>query len=54
MSNAGGEYKFDKFLTTLKDNEINVLQSILHTPQQNSHVEHFICTYMDKAEATCH
>ena len=32
MSDAGGEYKSDKFLTMLKDNGINVLQSVPHTP----------------------
>ena len=53
MSDAGGEYKSDKFLTTLKDNGINVLQSVLHTPQQNGHAECFMCTCMDKAIALC-
>ena len=54
MSDAGGEYKSDKFLTMLKDNGINVLQSVPHTPQQNGCAEHFIHTYMDKAEAMRH
>ena len=54
MSNTGGEYKSDKFLTTLKDNGINVLQSVPHTPQQNSCAEHFMRTCIDKAEAMRH
>jgi hypothetical protein len=33
MSDAGGEYKSDAFLKTLKDVEIKILQSALHTPQ---------------------
>ena len=51
---AGGEYKSDKFLTTLKDNGINVLQSVPHTPQQNGCAEHFMHTCIDKAEAMRH
>jgi hypothetical protein len=54
MSNAGGEYKSDKFLTMLKDNGINILQSVPHTPQQNGHAECFMRTCMDKAEAMHH
>ena len=54
MSDAGGEYKSNKFLTTLKDNGINVLQSVPHTPQQNGRAERFMRTCMDKAEAMCH
>jgi transposase InsO family protein len=49
MSNAGGEYKSKEFMCTLKDNGIEVLQSIPHMPQQNGHAEHFIYTCMDKA-----
>jgi transposase InsO family protein len=33
MSNAGGEYKSNAFLKTLKDAEIKILQSAPHTPQ---------------------
>jgi hypothetical protein len=51
MSDAGGEYKSDVFLKTLKDPGIKVLQSIPHTPQQNGHAEHFMCTVMDKAQS---
>ena len=54
MSDVGGEYKSDKFLTMLKDIKINVLQFVPHTPQQNSCAEHFMHTCMDKAEAMCH
>ena len=53
MSDAGGEYKSDTFIRTLKDAGIKILQSAPHTPQQNGHAEHFICTVMDKAQAIC-
>jgi transposase InsO family protein len=33
MSDAGGEYKSNAFLKTLKDAGIKILQSALHTPQ---------------------
>jgi transposase InsO family protein len=51
MSDAGGEYKSDVFLKTLKDAGITVLQSTPHTPQQNGHAERFMRTIMDKAQA---
>jgi transposase InsO family protein len=51
MSDAGGEYKSDTFLKTLKDAGIKILQSALHTPQQNGHAECFMCTIMDKAQS---
>ena len=51
MSNAGGEYKSNTFLKTLKDAEIKILQSALHTPQQNGCAECFMCTTMDKAQS---
>jgi transposase InsO family protein len=51
MSDAGGEYKSNEFLNTLKDYGIKVLQSAPHTPQQNGHAEQFNCTCMDKAQA---
>jgi hypothetical protein len=51
MSDAGGEYKSDIFIKTLKDNGIKVLQSIPYTPQQNGCAECFMCTCMDKAQA---
>ena len=51
MSDAGGEYKSDAFLKTLKDAGIKILQSAPHTPQQNGHAERFMCTIMDKAES---
>ena len=35
MSDAGGEYKSDAFINVLKDAGIKILQSVLHTPQQN-------------------
>jgi hypothetical protein len=51
MSDARGEYKSDAFLKTLKDTEIKILQSALHTPQQNGYAEHFMHTIMDKAQS---
>ena len=54
MSDAGGEYKSDEFICTLKDNGIKVLQSVPRTPQQNEHAECFMRTCMDKAESMCH
>jgi len=51
MSDAGGEYKSDAFLKTLKDAGIKILQSAPHTPQQNGHAEHFMRTIMDKAQS---
>ena len=50
MSDAGGEYKLDVFTKTLKDAGIKILQSVLHTPQQNGHAEHFMHTVMEKSE----
>ena len=51
MSDAGGEYKSDAFLKTLKDAGIKILQSAPHTPQQNGRAERFMRTVMDKAQA---
>jgi transposase InsO family protein len=51
MSDAGGEYKSNAFLKTLKDVEIKILQSAPHTPQQNGCAEHFMHTIMDKAQS---
>jgi transposase InsO family protein len=51
MSDAGREYKSDAFLKVLQENGIRVLQSVLHTPQQNGCTECFNQTSMDKAEA---
>jgi hypothetical protein len=51
MSDAGGEYKSDAFLKTLKDAGIRILQSALHTPQQNGCAERFMHTIMDKAQS---
>ena len=51
MSDAGGEYKSDAFIRTLKDVGIKILQNALHTSQQNGHAEHFMHTVMDKAQA---
>jgi transposase InsO family protein len=53
MSDAGGEYKSDAFLKTLKDAGIKILQSAPHTPQQNGRTERFMRTIMDKAQAMC-
>jgi transposase InsO family protein len=54
MSDAGGEYKSEAFLKTLKDAGIKILQSAPHTPQQNGQAECFMRTLMDKAEAMRH
>src|SRR6201996_3091849 len=54
MSDAGGEYKSDAFLKTLKDAGTKILQSVPHTPQQNGRAERFMRTIMDKAEAMRH
>jgi hypothetical protein len=51
MSDAGGEYKSDAFLKTLKDAGIKILQSAPHTPQQNGCAERFMRTVIDKAES---
>jgi hypothetical protein len=51
MSDAGGEYKSDEFLKTLKDEGIKILQSAPYTPQQNGRAERFMRTIMDKAQA---
>ena len=51
MSNARGKYKSNAFDVLLKQHGIKILQSTLHTPQQNGHVERFMHTMMDKAEA---
>jgi transposase InsO family protein len=51
MSDAGGEYKSDTFLKTLKDAGIKILQSAPHTPQQNGCTERFMHTVMDKAQS---
>jgi transposase InsO family protein len=51
MSDARGEYKSNAFLKTLKDVEIRILQSALHTSQQNGRAECFMRTIMDKAQS---
>ena len=53
MSDAGGEYKSDVFLNTLKDQGICILQSAPYTPQQNGCTECFMYTCMDKPQAMC-
>lgn len=51
MSDAGGEYKSEVFLNTLKDQGIRILQSTPYTPQQNDRAERFMHTCMDKVQA---
>jgi hypothetical protein len=51
MSDAGGEYKSDAFLKTLKDAGFKILQSAPHSPQQNGHAERFMHTVIDKAQS---
>jgi hypothetical protein len=54
MSDAGGEYKSNTFLKALKDEGIKILQSALHTPQQDGYAKCLMCTLMDKAKAMHH
>ncbi|TFY60406.1 hypothetical protein EVJ58_g5173 [Rhodofomes roseus] len=54
MSDAGGEYKSEVFDKMLKDEGIQILQSLPHTPQENGRVERLNRTIMDKAEAMRH
>ena len=54
MSDAGGEYKSNTFDVLLKQHGINILQSTPYILQQNGHMERFMHTMMDKAEAMCH
>src|SRR5580693_8563954 len=51
MSDAGGEYKSDAFLSVLKAKGIKILQSVPFVPQQNGHAERFNRTIMDKEGA---
>jgi hypothetical protein len=50
MSDAGREYKSDVFDNMLCDERVKILTSTLHIPQQNGRAEHFMRTFMDKAE----
>jgi Integrase core domain len=51
MSDAGGEYKSEAFLKTLKDMGISIKQSAPHTPQQNGCAECLMHTLMDKVQS---
>jgi transposase InsO family protein len=51
MSDAEGEYKSDVFDNMLCNQEIKILTSTPHTPQQNGRAERFMRTFIDKAEA---
>ena len=51
MSDAGGEYKSEAFLRTLKDAGIIIKQSAPHTPQQNGCAEYLMHILMDEAQA---
>jgi hypothetical protein len=51
MSDVGGEYKSNLFIKMLKDEGIEILQSVPHTHQQNGRAEHIIRTLMEKSEA---
>jgi Integrase core domain len=53
MSDAGGEYKSDAFLSILKAKGIKILQSIQFVPQQNGCAEQFNHTIIDKEGALC-
>ena len=54
MSDFGGEYKSATYNDLLKGEGIRIHNSAPHVPQQNGHVEGFMHTLMDKAEAMCH
>ena len=51
MSDAGEEYKSQAFTKMLKDREIEILQSIPYTHQQNGRAECIIRMLMEKAES---
>jgi transposase InsO family protein len=51
MSDAGGEYTSKAFIKFLKENDMEILQSAPHTPQQNGRAEHYMRTFTDKAES---
>jgi transposase InsO family protein len=51
MSDAGGEFKSDEFLSELKHLGIRILQSAPRTPQQNGHAERFNRSIIEKAQA---
>jgi hypothetical protein len=50
---AGGEFKSTELTEFLKELGVNILTSVPHMHQQNSHVEHFIRIIMDKSQAIC-
>jgi len=50
MTDTEGEYKLTAFDQILKDRGICILQSASYTPQQNSCMEHLMCTLSDKTE----
>ena len=51
MSDASGEYKSNMFIKMLKDEGIEILQSIPHTHQQNGRAERIIRTLVEKGES---
>jgi hypothetical protein len=51
MINAGGEFKSNELRTFLKELGIDILTSVLHMHQQNSHAERFIRTIVENAQA---
>jgi transposase InsO family protein len=53
MIDAGGEFKYNKLRTFLKELGINVPTSVPHIHQQNGHAERFIRTIVEKAQAIC-
>jgi Integrase core domain/GAG-pre-integrase domain len=53
MSDVGGEYKSDAFLSVLKAKGIKILQSVPFVPQQNGHAERFNRTIMNKKKGLC-
>ena len=54
MSDFGGGYKSAAYNDLLKGEGIRIYNSAPHIFQQNGCAERFMCTLMDKAEATDH
>jgi hypothetical protein len=50
---AGGEFKSKELTEFLKELGVNILTSVPHMHQQNSRVERFIRTIMNKSQAIC-
>jgi transposase InsO family protein len=51
MIDTGGEFRSEGLRMFLKELGINILTSVPHMHQQNGHVERFIRTIVEKAQA---